>query len=64
MESNDSPERGGARATVQEFLKRDLPEASELSWLCQTHKDPKAMKLVLRSRYVCTLCSREGPSPR
>ncbi|GGP51582.1 hypothetical protein [Streptomyces melanogenes] len=50
---------GSARATARRFLKRDLPENSELSWLCQTHKDPGAMKLVLRTGYVCQHCQRE-----
>ncbi|MCC3769633.1 hypothetical protein [Streptomyces sp. UNOC14_S4] len=50
---------GSARATARRFLKREFPEASELSWLCPAHKDPDAMKLVLRSRYVCLHCQRE-----
>lgn len=50
---------GSARATARRFLKRAFPEASELSWLCQIHKDPEAMRLVLRARYVCRHCQRE-----
>ncbi|MEU5434157.1 hypothetical protein AB0G73_12370 [Streptomyces sp. NPDC020719] len=50
---------GSARATARRFLKRDFPENSELSWLCQIHKDPDAMKLVLRTGYVCQHCQRE-----
>ncbi|PKV76958.1 hypothetical protein [Streptomyces sp. TLI_146] len=50
---------GSARATARQFLKRDLPKNSELSWLCQIHKDPVAMKLVLRTGYMCLHCQRE-----
>ncbi|MFD9566060.1 hypothetical protein [Streptomyces sp. NPDC059994] len=39
-------------------MKRDLPEDSELSWLCQIHQDPDAMKLLLRTGYMCLLCQR------
>ncbi|MEV6553735.1 hypothetical protein AB0M57_34295 [Streptomyces sp. NPDC051597] len=45
------------------FIKRDLPERSELSWVCAVHKDPAAMRLVLRRTYVCTLCTRDGAHP-
>ncbi|MBD0746251.1 hypothetical protein [Streptomyces sp. CBMA152] len=62
--SSDPPESsGGARATLREFLKHDLPERSELSWVCRAHKDPAAMRLVLRKRYVCEHCRRDGARP-
>ncbi|OAR22799.1 hypothetical protein A8W25_24820 [Streptomyces sp. ERV7] len=50
---------GSARATARKFLKRDLPENSELSWLCPIHQDPDAMRLVLRTGYMCLHCQRE-----
>ncbi|GGP95808.1 hypothetical protein [Streptomyces melanogenes] len=50
---------GSARATARRFLKRDLPENAELSWLCPIHQDPDAMKLVLRTGYLCAHCQRE-----
>ncbi|MBD0746244.1 hypothetical protein [Streptomyces sp. CBMA152] len=56
--SNPGSGDGSARATARRFLKRDLPENSELSWLCQIHKDPDAMKLIARTRYVCEHCQR------
>ncbi|WP_431041383.1 hypothetical protein ACQUSR_05455 [Streptomyces sp. P1-3] len=59
MTSSNTPEDGGVRATLRRFLKHDLPEATELSWLCPVHKDSAAMRLVLRSRYVCDHCTRE-----
>ncbi|WFB09712.1 hypothetical protein LRS74_23660 [Streptomyces sp. LX-29] len=64
MTSSSTPEGGGVRATLRRFLKHDLSEESELSWLCQVHKDPAAMRLILRSRYVCDHCAREGAHPR
>ncbi|MEV6549952.1 hypothetical protein AB0M57_14780 [Streptomyces sp. NPDC051597] len=50
---------GSARATARKFLKRDLPENSELSWLCPIHGDRDAMRLVLRTGYTCLQCQRE-----
>ncbi len=64
MTSSDIPEGHGVRATLRQFLKHDLPEDSELSWLCKIHKDPGAMRLVLRSRYVCSKCTSEAARPR
>ncbi|MFI1797902.1 hypothetical protein ACH427_11160 [Streptomyces sp. NPDC020379] len=60
MTSSNTPDGYGVRATLRQFLKHDLPEDSELSWLCPEHRDPHAMRLVLRSRYVCDKCAREA----
>ncbi|GGZ65317.1 hypothetical protein GCM10010387_67820 [Streptomyces inusitatus] len=64
MTASQTPENpGGMRGTLRTFLKTDLPEDSELSWLCETHRDPEAMRLVLRSRYVCAHCTRGPETP-
>ena len=61
MTSSSSPGSGdgSARATARRFLKRDLPVNSELSWLCSIHQDSDAMKLVVRTGYICEHCQRE-----
>ncbi|MFI1016368.1 hypothetical protein [Streptomyces sp. NPDC020965] len=59
MAASETPEGGGVRATLRTFLKHDLPELSELSWLCEVHQDPDAMTLILRARYVCWHCVGE-----
>ncbi|MEU5400679.1 hypothetical protein ABZ348_15470 [Streptomyces sp. NPDC005963] len=51
------------RNTLRMFLKADLPEDSELSWVCPVHQDLDAMKLLLRSRYVCGHCTRTSENP-
>ncbi|GAA0355500.1 hypothetical protein [Streptomyces blastmyceticus] len=64
MTSSNTPDGEGTRATLRQFLKHDLPEDTELSWLCPIHRDPQAMRLVLRSRYVCDKCTHETARPR
>ncbi|MFI2211971.1 hypothetical protein [Streptomyces sp. NPDC020141] len=59
----EGPEGCGVRDTLRAFLKTDLPEDSELSWLCPVHRDPDAMRLVLRTRYTCAHCTRARESP-
>ncbi|GAA0387694.1 hypothetical protein GCM10010357_05530 [Streptomyces luteireticuli] len=62
MTSSSNP--GGVRATLREFLKRDLPDQPGLSWLCEVHKDPEAMQQHLRFQWVCTKCTREAARPQ
>ncbi|MEU7576008.1 hypothetical protein AB0B50_00125 [Streptomyces sp. NPDC041068] len=59
MDSRKGSGDGSARKTARRYLKRHSVDQSEQSWLCPKHKDPEAMELLCKARYVCAHCTRE-----